>query len=88
MLHSQGTLKDLFTIEPETSVVQPKAEAVKEPETEEELPEEPETAGTDDSAEVSSEKPAGGKVSQNLLEQVWLPLEQNLFCPKSDWNNA
>ena len=71
MLHSQGTLKDLFTIEPETSVVQPKAEAVKEPETElEELPEEPETAGTDDSAEVSSEKPAGGKVSQNLLEQV------------------
>lgn len=70
MLHSQGTLKDLFTLEPETSIDQPKTEAVKETETEEELPEEPETAGTDVSVEVNSEKPAGGKVSQNLLEQV------------------
>ena len=43
---------------------------VEETEMEEESQDEPETASTADSAEASTEKPAGGKMSQTLLEQV------------------
>ena len=64
-------MKDLFTIEPsEAANTQPSvtvAAPVDEVATEESQ-EEPET--TAEGAEVSGGKPGGGKVSQNLLEQV------------------
>lgn len=47
-----------------------KPAAAEEPETEEESPDEPEAASTADSTEATSEKPAGAKMSQTLLEQV------------------
>lgn len=74
ILTSQGTLRDLFTIEPEATNTQPsvsKPVPVEETEMEEESQDEPQTASTADSAEASTEKPAGGKMSQTLLEQVW-----------------
>lgn len=69
----QGTLRDLFTIEPEATNTQPSVSnpvPVEETEMEEESQDEPQTASTADSAEASTEKPAGGKMSQTLLEQV------------------
>lgn len=73
ILTSQGTLRDLFTIEPEATNTQPSVSnpvPVEETEMEEESQDEPQTASTADSAEASTEKPAGGKMSQTLLEQV------------------
>ena len=46
-----------------------------ETENEEESPDQPEMPSTADSAEPSTSKTAGGKVSHTLLEQVW-----NMIC--------
>lgn len=69
----QGTLRDLFTIEPDTTEPQltvTKTAPVEEIETEEESLEEPEAASTADSTEANTSKTTNGKMSQNLLEQV------------------
>lgn len=69
----QGTLRDLFTIEPDTAEPQltvTKTAPVEEIETEEESLEEPEAASTADSTEANTSKTTNGKMSQNLLEQV------------------
>lgn len=69
----QGTLRDLFTIEPSepTNIQPPVSKAVSSDEVEmgEESHEEPETSAAD-TAEVSGSKTGDGKMSQTLLEQV------------------
>lgn len=68
----QGTLRDLFTIESDTSYTQTAAKMsapVEKKEVEEALVEEPESADITVRVEVSNPA-SGGKESQTLLEQV------------------
>ena len=68
----QGTLRDLFTIESDTSYTQTAANMsapVEKKEVEEALVEEPELADVTIRAEVSNPAPRG-KESQTFLEQV------------------